>query len=219
MSRMKVVSPQLEVGCLRGVTEVDAHGNRDRGLRFQALCGDMKGVEGVSDKGTVFSVGRNKVMGGDTEEVVDEEMEEEAAAEWNRQASNDARVFLPHKTRPPPPPLPPCEKSILQPHPPTHLPLPRGGKYSREGPVHFQNNALVKERRTRSISGIRQAEGEIMQKEKGWRRREDVDSWGGRWGERQKHPPRFLPKNSLLPLLPLPTLAFLPLWSSSYFTQ
>lgn len=51
----------------------------------------MEGWEGwrVSDKGTVFSVGRNKVMGESTEE------EEEAAAEWNRQASNATRVSPP----------------------------------------------------------------------------------------------------------------------------
>lgn len=64
--------PQLKVGRLCGVLEVDAHGNCHRGLRIQALCveeRDKRGVEGVGCEWRGWRGGEGRGM----------------PAEWNRQ--------------------------------------------------------------------------------------------------------------------------------------
>lgn len=62
----QVVLPQLEVGRLCRVAEVNTHGNRHWGLWLQPFCKWEEGggeKKGVSDKGTVCSVGKNKAEG------------------------------------------------------------------------------------------------------------------------------------------------------------
>lgn len=114
------------------------------GSRLSAETRGEEVVEWMSDKGTMFSVGRNKVMGENTKV---EEEEEEAAAEWNRQASNGARVF------PPPQDKATAAATVWEIYPstsssPTYSCF-REQKCSREGLAHFQNILVKKNEENR----------------------------------------------------------------------
>ena len=100
MSGCQVVLPQLEVGCLRWVAEVNTHGNRHWGLWLQSLWTWKRGEERrkgrVSDKGTVCIALEGwscKGRGG------------EAEGGGQQQSGTDRHpqllCFLLHKARPP----------------------------------------------------------------------------------------------------------------------
>lgn len=191
MSGCQAVLPQLEVGCLCRVVEVNAHGYRHRGPWLQPLWEWKRGEGRQEEKRNQWVTRAQCAVWGRWRE-----------GRWGQQQSGTDRhphhlCFLLHKARPP------CVRNLsfnLIPH--TSASATKNKKH--EGLAYFQNNRLVKGRET-----------EVKQSQKCWR--VNLDSWmlevmeeeeeerevnDEKNTERQKHP-------ACLPTRP----AFLSLWS------
>ena len=203
MSGCQVVSPQLEVGRLCWVAEVNTHGNRHRGLWLQTLWERERGEERKSEwQGHSVQCGGGWSKGREEEEMEEEE-EEEGSSRVEQTGIHTTCVFYFTKQG--------HRVWEIYPSISLHTPL-ASGKKTHEGLAYFHNNRPVKE----SVSIKRRAEGdrqsrrdesetESTSKAKNcWREsleEEEEEEGGGRrrrTGEvkdeknidRQKHPPR-----------------------------
>lgn len=156
------------------VAEVNTHGNRHRGLCLQPLCKKRgRRRKGVSDKGTVCSVGKNKAAGGREQQ----------------QSGTDGHphplVFSTSQSK-----ATVCEKSIFQSY---SAPLkPQGKKKeTRAGLTYFKNKEACQRRHRHQRRRFRQrGQNESWTEMSRGKNCSSLDSWEGDQlgdGQTKKH--------------------------------
>lgn len=155
MSGCQVVLPQLEVGCLRRVAEVNTHGNRHRGLWLQPLWERERGEERREEKRKSewqgHSVQREEGWSKGREWGVDEEEEEGGSSRVEQTGIHTTCVFYFTKQG----------HRVWEIYPSISFPTPLASgkkkkKKTHEGLAYFQNNRLVKESISIKRDGVRE---------------------------------------------------------------